>query len=131
MTEATAHSNCACMSGQAQRCQFETGQANRVAHLFFSVFGLCSGLGAEAIHLLSQPLTDASHLHGGQLLQIIKEQLGASALAHLLGQHLTHKVRHRVQNRVVAAQNDTRQKNKLGIGSSSDPKDQSGKCDWQ
>ena len=81
-----------------------TSPARTVAHLFLSIFGLRSGFRAEAIHLLGQPLTDASHLHGRQLLQIIKEELGASALTHLLRQHLTHKVCHRIQHSVVPAQ---------------------------
>ena len=77
--------------------------AKQACYLFFSLFGLSPCLGAEAVNLLSEPLADPGHLHARQLLQVVKEQLCACALTHLLWQHLTHKVGHWVQDSVVPA----------------------------
>ena len=75
-----------------------------MAHLFLSIFGLGSDLRAEVVDLVNQPLTDASQRHGRQLLQITVGELLVSALTHLRGQNVTHKVGGLIQHSAEPAQ---------------------------
>lgn len=58
------------------------------AHLFFHVLGFWLDLGAEAVHLLSEPLTDPGNFIGVELVQVLIAKVHQVALAAVLFQDL-------------------------------------------